>query len=173
MFDVTQTVGEQALLLVELFGLPVLFIIFALKGALVGKLFPTSIVLPGYILSVGANYHTATTVLFLVTVAYLFGQYLLYAGTGRYGYTVFSVFPGVDVDSDSESVERLSQWFDRYGGVAVFVTSVIPWTRGLIAVPARLSDYPFRRYAFHTTTATLVSHSLYIFLPLIGLSLLF
>jgi len=173
MLESTQTFGEQALSLVELFGLPVLFVIFALKGALVGKLFPTSIVLPGYVLSVGADYRTAIVVLLLVTVAYLVGQYLLYAGTGRYGYSVFSVFPRVNIDEESESVQRFSEWFDRYGGVAVFVTSVIPWTRGMIAVPARLSEYPFRRYAFHTTTATLISHSIYVFVPIIGFSLLF
>jgi len=172
MLELTQTLGEQALFLVELFGLPVLFVIFALKGALVGKLLPTSIVLPGYVLSVGADYYAAAIVLVLVTIAFLFGQYLLYAGTGRYGDAVFSVFPGMDVDSESASVKQLSEWFDRYGGVAIFVTSVIPWTRGFIAVPARLSEYPFPRYAFHTTTATLLSHSLYVFLPIAGLSLL-
>jgi len=172
MIESTDIIAEYTLALVRMFGLPVLLLLFTLKGLLIGKLVPTSIVLPGYVISVGASYRFALLVLGLITAAYLLGQYLLYLGTGRYGFTVLSVVPGIELDADSERLQRSVSWFNQYGWVAVVLTTVVPWTRGVIAVPARISAYPFRRYAVSASAATVLSHSIYIFVPMAGLSVL-
>ena len=166
------TALEYALLAIHVVGLPALFVVFVLKGALVGKLLPTSVVLSGYVAVTAPDYRGAAVVVLLVTVAYLIGQFALYAGSRRYGKRVVSVVPYVDLDPTSEQFLRVERWFDQYGGAAVFTTNVFPWTRGLIVIPAGVSAYPCRRYLFHASTSALLYHGVYVGLPLLGLSLL-
>ena len=47
------TLVEVVVAAVTTFGLPALFVVFVLKGAIVGKPLPTSVVLPGYIFATG------------------------------------------------------------------------------------------------------------------------
>ena len=172
MFPVLESVTAYALTAVETVGLPVLVFLFVLKGALVGKVVPTSVVLPGYVLATGATYRNALLVVALVTVAHLVGQLLIYGGSRRYGETLFEAVPYVNVDVESGQLQRLDQWFNRYGGVAVFATNVVPWSRGLIAIPAGMSSYPVGRYTLHTTTSTFICHGVYAVAPVVGLGLL-
>lgn len=156
---------------VATFGLPVLFAVFVLKGALIGGIFPTSILLPGYVLAVGATYRYALFVVLVVTVAHILGQLLFYLGVRRYGPAFLAVLPYPQGDGTDSG--KLADWFDRYGGKAVFITNIIPWTRGLIAIPAALSSYSLSRYTFHATTSTLIYHGIYAVAPIVGFGLLY
>ena len=156
--------------LLEVFGLPVLFAVFVLKGALIGKPLPTSVFLPGYVIAVEATYWFAAVVVLVVTVAHVIGQFVVYVGCRRYGPSFLERLPSLEYDPDSDRVNRLERWFDRYGGVSVFVTNVVPWTRGIIAIPAGVAGYPFGRYTVHVVTSTLLYHGLYVALALAGLA---
>jgi membrane protein DedA with SNARE-associated domain len=125
---------------VQTVGLPVLLGVFVLKGALVGKVFPTSIVLPGYVVASGATVADAVGIVLLVTLVHIVGQLFVYVGVKRWGLAFFAAVPRLELD-DSTAGTRLDAWFSRYGGPAVFATNVVPWSRGLIAIPAAMSSY--------------------------------
>lgn len=170
MMEVISATIDVAYVAVKEVGLPVLVVIFLLKGALIGKIFPTSVFLPGYVLAVGATASEAAFVVVLVTAAHIVGQFVIYGGSRRYGHSFLSWLPFVDLTPESPALVRVEQWFDRYGGIAVFVTNVVPWSRGLIAIPAGVGQYPFGRYTLHVTTATIIYHSVYVAVPLAGLA---
>ncbi|ELY59044.1 DedA family protein [Natronolimnohabitans innermongolicus] len=163
---------EYALAVLNVLGLPALFVVFVMKGALVGKIFPTSVFLSGYVAITTPTYVGAITIIVLVTVAHVIGQFVVYTGSRRYGEQIVSSIPYVDLDPSSDRFQRVDDWFTRYGGVAVFGTNVIPWSRGLIAIPAGVSSYPRRRYLVHVGTSTLLYHTVYVAVPLLGLAML-
>ncbi|MDQ2049919.1 VTT domain-containing protein [Natronolimnohabitans sp. A-GB9] len=166
------TTLEIVIDVVHVVGLPALFVVFVLKGALVGKVFPTSVVLSGYVVAIGPTYLTAAVIVVLVTVAHVIGQFVVYGASKRYGTDVLTRLPCLEIDPDSDQFRRIEDWFARYGGLAVFVTNVIPWSRGLIAVPAGVSDYPSGRYFVHVGSSTLLYHAVYVTVPLVGLAIL-
>lgn len=163
---------EYAMAAIHLVGLPALFVVFVLKGALVGKVFPTSVFLSGYVAVTMPTYWGAAIIVVLVTVAHVLGQLVIYAGSRRYGDGVVSMLPYVDLDPSSDRFRRVDHWFQRYGGFAVFATNVIPWSRGLIAIPAGISSYPSERYLLHVGTSTLLYHAVYVAVPLLGIAIL-
>ena len=171
MLPAFETVTAEAAAAVATFGLPVLFAIFVLKGVLIGKILPTSIFLPGYVLAVGATYRHALFVVIVVTTGHIIGQVLLYLGIQRYGPPFLAWLPYPRGDGTDSS--KLDGWFDQHGGKAVFATNIIPWTRGLIAIPAALSSYSLSRYTFHATTSTLIYHGIYAVAPVVGVGLLY
>ncbi|WP_440769846.1 DedA family protein [Natronorubrum sp. DTA28] len=161
---------EYALAAISVAGFPALFVVFVLKGALIGKIFPTSVFLSGYVVLTTPTHVGAATIVILVTVAHVIGQFAVYTGSRRYGEEIVSAVPYLNFDPSSDRFRRVGDWFDRYGDVAVFGTNVIPWSRGLIAIPAGVSSYPRRRYLVHVSASTLLYHSVYVALPLLGLA---
>lgn len=153
-------------------GLPVLFGVFVLKGALVGKVFPTSVFLPGYVVGGGLTGREAALVVVVVTVAHVSGQLALYLGISRYGWSALEDLPYVDLERESAQYRRLDGWFERYGGTAIFVTNVVPVSRGVIAVPAALSSYSTCRYTLHMSTATLLYHGGYVAVAIAGVAVI-
>ncbi|WP_255170995.1 DedA family protein [Natrononativus amylolyticus] len=164
LVDVMQTALQTV-------GLPALFAVFVLKGALIGKIFPTSVFLPGYVIATRVSLSEAVTIVLLVTVAHILGQLVIYLGVRRYDRSFLERLPYVEVDEQSDRYRRLDQWFDRYGGAAVFATNVVPWSRGLIAIPAAVSSYSTARYTLHVSTATLLYHAVYVGAAIAGVAL--
>ncbi len=164
--------SEQLLVVLELIGLPVLFVIFVLKGALIGKPLSTTVFLPGYILATGASYaHAAVTVL-VVTAGYMLGQLAIYGGIRQYGPSIGDHFGPISVTQETNWDRRITRWFDRYGGPTIFVTNFVPWIRGLLTVPAATSGYPLGRYLFYMGSSTLCYHVVYVSIPLLGVALI-
>ncbi len=155
---------------IRAFGLPVLFGVFILKGALVGKVFPTCVFLPGYVVGGGLTGREAALVVVVVTIAHILGQLALYLGISRYGWSVLEELPYVELERESAQYRRLDRWFERYGGTAIFVTNVVPVSRGVIAVPAALSSYSTCRYTLHMSTATLLYHAVYVAVAIVGVA---
>lgn len=168
MIETLSPLTEVALTALHLFGLPALFVVFVLKGALIGKVFPTSVFLPGYVIATGATIADATIVITVVTVAHVVGQAAIFVGSRRYGTGVLRTIPMRSLDTDGGIVDRVDAWFDRHGDLAVFGSNVFPWSRGVIAVPAGASAYPTGRYLGLMTAATVLYHGAYVGIGLIG-----
>lgn len=154
---------------VEFLGLPMLFLIFISKGMLVGKIFPTSVFLPGYVILTRASLEMAAVIAIVTAIGYIIGQYVVFLGTRQYGRSFITRLPYADIDPDSERFVRFDLWFNRYGGASIFTTNFLPWVRGLITIPAATSSYPTSHYLFHTTTSTILYHIVYVALALVGL----
>ena len=150
----------------EVVGLPVLFMIFVTKGLLIGKIFPTSLFLPGYVIATSASLHMAAIIALVTALAYILGQGVIYWGCREYGPSFVETLPYASIETDSEQFEQFEQWFWRYGGVSIFATNFVPWIRGLLTIPAGASAYPVGRYAFYTTSSTTLYHLLYVALGL-------
>ncbi len=171
MFELIDRIVDVGLFWAELIGLPVLFTIFITKGALIGKIFPTSVFLPGYVILTGASVTWAAIIAIVTGIGYVIGQYVIFLGTRRYGKSYIAELPYSKVDPNSEQFERFDQWFKIYGGLSIFVTNFVPWIRGLVTIPAATSSYSQLRYLFHTTTSTLLYHFVYVSLALAGLEI--
>lgn len=147
-------------------GLPVLFVIFLSKGMLIGKIFPTSLFLPGYVIVTGASVPMALVIAVVTGIAYVVGQLTIYLGCRKYGEAFVTSIPYADIDTESERFETFDSWFSTYGGPSIFVTNFVPWIRGLLTIPAGTSSYRASLYLFHTTTSTILYHTVYVALGL-------
>ena len=154
--------------LAQLLGPPVLFVIFIIKGALVGKIFPTSLFLPGYVVFSGASIPMALVIVVVTAGGYIIGQYIVYTGSRRYGRSYVSRLPYTTVNPDSDKFDRFDDWFTEYGGISIFVLNFVPWVRGLVTIPAATSSYSPFWYVFHTTTSTMLYHGIYVAMALAG-----
>lgn len=156
----------------QLFGLPVLCLIFVSKGLLIGKVFPTSVFLPGYVIATSASLTMAGIIAVATGLGYVAGQIVVYWGCRKYGPSFVEDLPYADIDTSSDKFEQFELWFRRYGGLSLFTTNFVPWIRGLVTIPAGTMDYPVGRYLFYTTTSTILYHILYVALGLGVLELL-
>ncbi len=153
---------------IALLGLPVLFVIFTLKGAFIGKVFPTSVFLPGYVIASGATSLQIGIITVVVSIGYMVGQFAIFVGSRRYGPLFVTRVPYTTLEPESTQFERFDSWFDKYGGPSIFVTNFIPWVRGLLTIPAGASSYSMTRYTVHMGTSTLLYHVLYVGIALVG-----
>ncbi|MCW3837366.1 DedA family protein [Sphingomonas canadensis] len=55
-----------------------------------------------------------------------------------------------------DNIERLKAYFDRWGGLTVFLFRFLPLGRTMISVPAGLMHMPFWRFTLFTTAGSLV-----------------
>lgn len=59
-----------------------------------------------------------------------------------------------------EDVEKLRRFFDRWGGVTVFLFRFMPLGRTVISIPAGLLHMPFWRFVLYTTAGSAVWNTL-------------
>ena len=169
---IIQSVIDSAVSWAEMLGLPVLFLIFLSKGLLVGKIFPTSVFLPGYVIVTRASFEAAILIVIVTAIGYVVGQYVVFFGCRTYGRGFIYRLPYADIDPDSERFARFDIWFNRYGGVSIFTTNFVPWIRGLVTIPAATSSYSAYRYLLYTASSTLLYHFVYVGIALAGLELI-
>lgn len=53
-------------------------------------------------------------------------------------------------------LDRADAWFDRHGGIAVFLGRLVPTVRTLISIPAGLSEMPLGRFLLWSGLGTLI-----------------
>ena len=148
---------------IELFGLPALMFVFFLKGTFILKPIPASILLPGYLLAVGATFPQAVVVASLSSASSVAGQFVVYQSVSRGGLdrgwmAVLNGLPFVTISTSH--VDRATEWFHRYGALAIFGFSVVPGLRGTMMIPAALTSYPPSRAVLISYSGTFTYHSL-------------
>ena len=137
---------------------PALFLLFLLKGAIVGKIFPTSIFLPGYLLAVSASRERAALSILVATCGYVAGQLIIYWISSWYGIGAIRSLPGVSIsETKLATSERV---FQRYSGVGIFVTNIVPYVGTFIMIPAGMASYPLTQTAFYAFVSTLLNYAL-------------
>lgn len=148
------TVVEAVLSTVEAVGLPALFVVFVLKGAIVGKPLPTSVVLPGYIFTTGL----ITLAIAVASAGYVTGQLLIYWAARQYG---FESIQSVRWLSVSEAqLDRADRLFRRYSGGGIFVTNLVPYVGSVLCIPAGMARYPVGRLVVYATVSTVLNYIL-------------
>lgn len=148
---------------IELFGLPALMLVFFLKGTFILKPIPASILLPGYLLAVGAALPYAIVVSSLSSASSVAGQFMVYQSVRRGGLdrgwmALVNGLPFVAISPTH--VDRATEWFHRYGALAIFGFSVVPGLRGTMMIPAALTSYPASRAIPIAYLGTFAYHSM-------------
>ncbi|THE66700.1 membrane-associated protein [Salinadaptatus halalkaliphilus] len=138
-------------------GLPALFVFFVLKGAFIGKPLPTSVILPGYVLAISADSVETAIVILVSSTGYVAGQVVIYYLARREGLSALQSSPRIHIPS--KRIEQSERWLEEYGGIGVFVTNFVPYLRGLIIIPAGITQYPVSRLVFFSSTSTLIYHT--------------
>ncbi len=148
---------DDAFALLLYVGLPALFVLFVLKGALIGKPLPTTVFLPGYVLAIGADRPTTVLVIATSSSGYVVGQLIVYSAARRGGRSSIESAPRVSISP--ERLDQVERYFERYGGPGVFVTNFVPYLRGLIFIPAGIAKYPVGPLVFYALTSTIIYHA--------------
>lgn len=148
---------------IELVGLPALLLVFFLKGTFILKPIPASILLPGYLLAVSATLPQAIGVSSLSAAASVTGQFVVYQSVSRGGLDQgwMAIINGLPLVAIAPAhVDRATEWFHRYGAIAIFGFSAVPGLRGTIMIPAALTSYPPSRTVPVSYFGTFTYHSL-------------
>lgn len=136
------------------YGLVVLLVVFALEGALVGKLMPTRALFVAAALAIGTTVVGLASVFAVAVAGATAGQLLLFA---LVRYTdlapAWVSVPGAGA-GDGDTGARLAGWFDRWGLSAVALSNALPVARGSLTVPVAMTDECAVRFSASSLVGT-------------------
>lgn len=147
-----ESVIETGLGLVAAYGLGVLLVVFALEGALVGKIIPTRALFVGAVLALGSDGIGLASVFLAAVIGATIGQLVLFTIVQRTAIAVESL-PG---PAESATEGRLQEYFDRWGLPAIAVSNFLPVARGTLTVPAAMADAGTLRFSSAAVVGTAV-----------------
>jgi membrane protein DedA with SNARE-associated domain len=147
--------AETLLALVGTYGAAAVFVVFALEGALVGKVLPARTLFVAAVVAVGVEALAVLPVFAAAVVGATVGQSAVFAAVRRFDVDPTSL-PLVPVGE--ARLDGAGRWFDRWGLPAVAASNAVPGTRGWLAVPtANASSVSAPRFA----AASLVGSAAY------------
>jgi membrane-associated protein len=148
--------AATALALVDSYGAVAVFAVFALEGALVGKVLPARTLFVAAVVAVGVEAVAVLPVFAAAVIGATVGQSVVFAAVRRFDVDPTS-FPIVPVGE--ARLAGAGRWFDRWGLPAVAASNAVPGTRGWLAVPtANASSVSASRFA----AASLVGSAAYV-----------
>ncbi|WP_144798184.1 DedA family protein [Halorubrum depositum] len=153
MFDLDVA---TALALVEGYGAVAVFAVFALEGALVGKVLPARTLFVTAVVAVGVEAIAVLPVFAAAVIGATVGQSVVFVAVRRFDVDPASL-PLVPIGEGG--LDGATRWFDRWGLPAVAASNAVPGTRGWLAVPtANASSVSAPRFA----AASLVGSAAYV-----------
>ncbi|ELY63935.1 DedA family protein [Natrinema versiforme] len=147
-------------------GFAVLFGICVLEGAMLLRFMPSELVVPSALALIGSSVPTAASIVVLAVVGTTVGQLLLFGLVRRAGreYVLQKRwFPVTE-----SRLERFDGWFDQWGAVAVAASNTMLFVRGLLTVPAGLSEMDSRSFLVLSAVGSLSFQSILAGLYLLG-----
>jgi membrane protein DedA with SNARE-associated domain len=104
-------------------------------------------------------------VVLAATVGSIVGALVLYAAGAWLGdarlRAIVERYGGI-LGVGGRDLDRANDWFDRYGGVAVFLGRLVPVVRSLVSIPAGLRRMPLGRFVIYSGAGSLVWNSVLI-----------
>ncbi|ELY85954.1 DedA family protein [Natrinema altunense] len=147
-------------------GFVVLFGICVLEGAMLLRFMPSELVVPAALALIGSSIVEAVAIVVLAVVGTTVGQLLLFGVVRRAGreYALRTRW----VPITESRLERFDGWFDRWGPLAVPVSNTLLFVRGLLTVPAGLSEMDRRSFLVLSAAGSLSFQSILAALYLLG-----
>lgn len=148
-------VGE---LLLE-YGYLALFAVFVLEGAMLLYFAPSESLVPAAILSpLATRLEEYLLVIAVAVVGATIGQFGLFllAKRGGRGYLLGTRWFRVP----ETTLDRFDGWFDRWGPLVIPVSNTLPFTRGMLTVPAGFAAMNDAEFVALSALGTLVFQSL-------------
>lgn len=166
----TEQVVDPAFSFLLIFDEPALFLLFVLKGAIIGKILPTSLLLPGYLVAVSASSKLIGVSIIVASVGYVTGQLIIYYLSYNRGIEAINSLPSVSISS--EQIARAERLFQKYSGIGIFVTNLVPFVGSFIMIPAGMTSYPITRTTFYAITSTLLNYVIIVLIAFESIELL-
>ena len=148
----------------------VLFGVFVLEGAMLMYFMPSELLVPGSLILLGHGPDRVVAVIGVAVLGATVGQYALFKLAQRGGREWLLQKRWFRVSE--ESLDRFDGWFDRWGQVVVPVSNALLFTRGMLTVPAGLSEMDDRRFVVLSAVGTLVFEAALAGLYVFGVDLL-
>ncbi|WP_408958231.1 DedA family protein [Natrinema sp. 74] len=144
----------------------VFFGICILEGAMLLRFMPSELVVPAALALIGSTITQALVIVVLAVVGTTIGQFCLFCLVRRGGreYVLQKRwFPVTE-----SRLERFDGWFDRWGAIAIPVSNTMLFVRGLLTVPAGLSEMDARTFVALSAAGSLSFESILAGLYLFG-----
>lgn len=145
--------SAAAVRILERWGYPALLGVFVLEGLMLLYVAPSETLVPAAVVAFGDRPGTLAAVLSIAVVGATVGQVALFLVVRRAGreYVLDRGWLGVS----EAQLARFDAWVERWGPIAVPVTNTLPLVRGMVTVPAGLSDMRLRTFALLSAIGTL------------------
>ncbi|QCJ46890.1 MULTISPECIES: DedA family protein [Haloprofundus] len=127
--------------------------IFVLEGAMLMYFMPSELVVPGAIFVFGATVETAILIIGIAVLGATVGQLALFMVAKRGGREYLLQKRWFRISE--ERLDKFDGWFDRWGPIVVPVSNTLPFTRGMLTVPAGFSEMPARKFVALSAVGTL------------------
>lgn len=117
------------------------------------RFMPTELVVPSALYFIGSSWAEALSIVGIAVVGTTIGQFLLFSLARRGGrnYVLESRwFPVTE-----SKLDRFDGWFDRWGPIAVPLTNTMLFVRGLLTIPAGLSEMDLRTFVVLSAAGSL------------------
>ncbi|MFW6003608.1 MAG: DedA family protein [Halanaeroarchaeum sp.] len=153
LLQLSETPDWLASMLTSELALLVLLGISILEGAMMLRFMPSELVVPSALLLIGSTVPEVVAIVAIAVVGTTVGQTILFV-LARRGGREYLLQKGW-IPLNESRLERVDGWFDRWGQFAVPVSNTMLFVRGLLTVPAGLSDMPVRRFVVLSAVGSL------------------
>lgn len=164
--QLNQIPPEVEALLTSEFAFIVLFGINVLEGAMLLRFMPSELVVPAALVLIGSSITNAIMIVLITVIGTTIGQFLLFSLVQRGGRNY--VLQKSWFRMTESCLHRIDGWFERWGAIAIPVSNTMLFVRGLLTVPAGLSDMDGRTFVVLSALGSLSFQSilaaLYLFL---------
>ncbi|MFC4551661.1 MULTISPECIES: DedA family protein [Halorussus] len=123
------------------YGLVPLFLVLILEGAMLMYFAPSEGLAPAAVLILAnstSDYETIAAIVLVMAAGATVGQYALFLLAKRKGREYLLEKQWFRIDESSLS--RFEHWLQRWGPIAIPLSNTLPFTRGMLTVPAGISD---------------------------------
>lgn len=155
----------ESLLASEL-ALVVLLAISVLEGAMLLRFMPSELVAPSALALIGSSVSDVVAVVAVTVIGTTLGQFLLFRLVRRGGRNYVLRKRWFPVNESR--LDRVDGWFERWGAVAVPVSNTMLFVRGLLTIPAGLSDMDGRTFVALSALGSLSFQSIICTVFLLG-----
>lgn len=156
----------STVMFLEALAIPIILLFFYLDGMVLGKLTPPAAFYIAYVALITPE----TTILLIVAIlsvcASSLGQFTIYRGFNADSPEFIGIRRVVPYADRLPMIARrrvgdrrmriVSLLFERFGGVALAVTNMIPLIRSLMSIPAGLSRYDPIRFLVFSTVGNII-----------------
>ncbi|MDR9380161.1 MAG: VTT domain-containing protein [Natronomonas sp.] len=144
----------------------VLFGLCVLEGIMMLRFMPSELVVPSALALIGTSTTEVIAIVVIAVVGTTIGQFLLFSlvrCAGREYVLQKRWFPATE-----SRLDRFDGWFDRWGAVAVAGSNTMLFVRGLLTIPAGLSEMNARSFVVLSALGSLSFQSILAGLYLLG-----
>jgi membrane protein DedA with SNARE-associated domain len=135
------------------YGLPALFIVFVVEGAMLLYFAPSESLVPAAVLVLAESPVDIAAILAVAVVGATIGQTALFVLAKRGGREAIVERRWLKISEDR--LGRFEAWFDRWGPVVVPVSNTLLFARGMATIPAGLAEMDTHTFVALSTLGTL------------------